>query len=484
VRRTKIIATLGPSSTTDDVLPAMLASGVDVVRLNFSHGSAAEHTATARRVRALAAAQGRHIAILADLQGPKIRIAGFRDTGAISLVSGAHFTLDLALAPDAGTSSAVGCTYPQLAEDVKPDDILLLDDGLITLKVREVCHPRIDCTVVEGGLLSANKGINKLGGGLSAPALTSKDCADIATIATMDVDYVAVSFPRTAADLVEARHLLRAAGSPAAIIAKMERAEAILPGEVESMIDAADAIMVARGDLGVEIGDAHLPRVQKELIALARARNRAVITATQMMESMIEHPVPTRAEVFDVANAVLDGTDAVMLSAETATGRYPLAVVAAMHRICLDAEQHPSIRHSDHRLHDHFSRIDEAIAMSAMYTANHLDIKAIAALTETGSTPLRMSRISSGIPIFGMSRHRTVCQRMALYRGVYPIFLDASGMSIQAASRLMASALVDSGLMEPDDWALLTQGQQQGIQGTTNMMKIARLLDIMTHEAS
>ena len=421
LRRTKILATLGPATDKPGVLEELIKAGVDVVRMNFSHGSAQDHIDRANMIREISQKIGRRVGILGDLQGPKIRIARFKDTK-VNLNEGQDFALDINLDPLVGDNTQVGITYEPLALEVVPGSRLLLDDGRIVLDVVNVENMRVNCKVVVGGDLSNNKGINLLGGGLSAAALTEKDMEDIKTIAKINCDYVAVSFPRCAEDLNLARRLLLAEGCQAGIVAKVERAEAIVPEMMDEIILASDAVMVARGDLGVEIGDANLPAVQKLLINRARELNRIAITATQMMESMIDNAIPTRAEVFDVANAVYDGTDAIMLSAETASGKYPVKAVEAMDRICMEAEKQRVVRVSDHRMNIEFERDDEAIAMSAMYMANHTKIKGIVALTESGSTPLWMSRISSGIPIFALSSSEETLGRVTLFRGVFPIY--------------------------------------------------------------
>jgi pyruvate kinase len=359
-------------------------------------------------------------------------------------------------------------------------DTLLLNDGLIELLVKEVVGTRVKTEVTVGGVLSNNKGINKRGGGLSAPALTDKDREDLATAVSIGADYLAISFPRSSHDIQEARDLLHQHGSDMGIVAKIERAEAIAPGVIEGIIDASDAIMVARGDLGVEIGDAQLPYEQKRLIRLARSRNKVVITATQMMESMIENPAPTRAEVSDVANAVIDGTDAVMLSAETAAGKFPDRAVLAMVRVCEAAEKYPRGQESSHRLDEHFHKIDEAIAMSAMYVANHLPVKAIGALTETGSTPLWMSRISSGIPIYALASTDKICRRVVLYRGVYPVPFDESILKDRSELNLaIVEEFLRRKLVEEKDMVIFTKGDLSGLSGGTNSLKIARIIDVL-----
>ncbi|MDA8127861.1 MAG: pyruvate kinase, partial [Betaproteobacteria bacterium] len=330
IRRTKIVATLGPACSDPQTLDRMMEAGLDVVRLNFSHGSAQDHIDRAELVRSLARARGRAVGVLVDLQGPKIRIGKFKD-GKIVLAKGDTFILDAACA--LGDQTRVGLDYKELPNDVKRGVTLLLDDGRIEFWVEDVQGAEIICKVVQGGVLSNNKGINRKGGGLSASALTEKDIEDIRTAAALKADYLAVSFPRSGADMQQARELLRAAGGKSQLVAKIERTEAI--EHLEEILEASDAIMVARGDLGVEVGDAAVPALQKRMIRMAIERNKVVITATQMMESMITSPIPTRAEVSDVANAVLDGTDAVMLSAETAAGQFPVEAVQAMHRVCL-----------------------------------------------------------------------------------------------------------------------------------------------------
>ncbi|WP_281645882.1 pyruvate kinase [Parendozoicomonas sp. Alg238-R29] len=469
LRRTKIVATLGPASETREALEKLVAAGVDVVRMNFSHGEPEEHMARAELVRSISAEQGRNVAILGDLQGPKIRIARFKE-GKVNLVPGENFTLDADLERDEGTSQSVGIAYKSLPNDCKPSDVLLLDDGRLSLEVVSIDGPQIRCKVLTGGILSNNKGINLQGGGLSAPALTDKDKEDIKTAAKMGVDYLAVSFVRCKEDLEEARKLLIAAGGHAAILSKIERAEVVNNiDKLEEVISASDAIMVARGDLGVEIGDAELVGVQKEMITMARRLNRPVITATQMMESMIENSLPTRAEVFDVANAVLDGTDAVMLSAETATGHSPHGVVEAMGRIACAAEKQRSVTVSQHRMDLTFERTDETIAMAAMYAANHqAGVKAIICLSKSGQTALWMSRINSALPIFALSRREETGRRLALFRGVQSLPFDVSSDSPDVEERAM-ELVVATGGFQKGDKVLLTRGSSQG---NTNVLKI------------
>lgn len=477
LRRTKILATLGPATDAPGMLEKLFDAGVDAVRLNFSHGSAQDHIDRANRVRELSAKTMRKVGILADLQGPKIRIARFKEDK-VWLDEGQDFALDINLSENDGDKTQVGITYKPLANEVKPGSRILLDDGRVVMDVVNVENMRVNCKVIVGGYLSNNKGINLQGGGLSAAALTEKDKQDIKTIGIIKADYVAVSFPRCADDLHEARQLLHDVGCNACIVSKVERAEAI--EAMDEIILASDVVMVARGDLGVEIGDANLPAVQKTLIRRSRELNRAVITATQMMESMIENPIPTRAEVFDVANAVVDGTDAIMLSAETAAGKYPDKAVAAMHRICTETEKQRSVRLSKHRVNEQFVRDDEAIAMSAMYMANHFNISGIAAWTESGSTPLWMSRISSGIPIFAFSRNEETLGRVTLYRGVFPIYFNAKSQDHAEVNREIIAKLRVRNHAKNGDKFIITKGDLTGQTGGTNALKVVTLGEGLT----
>ncbi|RLA20208.1 MAG: pyruvate kinase [Gammaproteobacteria bacterium] len=471
LRRTKILATLGPATDKEGVLEKLFYAGVDAVRLNFSHGIAQDHIDRANQVRALSKKTGRRVGILADLQGPKIRIARFAEDK-VWLDEGQDFALDMNLDENAGDNIEVGITYEALANEVVKGSRLLLDDGRVVLDVVNVVDGRINCTVIVGGNLSNNKGINLLGGGLSAAALTVKDKEDIITIGKIKADFVAVSFPRCAEDLNEARRLLADVGCNASIVAKVERAEAMVPDVMDEIILASDVIMVARGDLGVEIGDANLPSAQKFLIKRSRELDRAVITATQMMESMIENPIPTRAEVFDVANAVLDGTDAIMLSAETAAGRYPVQTVEAMVRVCVETDRQRAARRSKHRVDARFKRKDEAIAMAAMYMANHSDVQGLVALTESGATPLWMSRIRSGLPIFAFSSHEETLGQVTLYRGVIPIYFELKDQDHVQLNREIIGLLKKFNYAEKGDTFIITKGDLTGEKGGTNALKV------------
>ena len=474
LRRTKIVATVGPSTDDITVLTDMMRAGLDVVRLNASHGTVEDRRRRLALVREAAQRANKCVGVLLDLGGPKIRIESFRDRKVV-LQEGQAFALDTALDPKAGTAEEVGCAYKDLPKDVSAGDTLLLGDGQIVLGVERVSGTRIETRVRVGGELSDRKGLNRQGGGISAPAISDKDREDIRFAAEEQVDYLAVSFARDAADIEQARTLVRQAGGDARIVAKVERHEAVsnLPG----IIEATDVVMVARGDLGVEMGYAELTGLQKTIIHQTRSKNRVVITATQMMESMIQNPVPTRAEVSDVANAVMDGTDAVMLSAETAAGRYPVKAVEAMAQVIEGAEKY-QLTHSRtrHRTEGQFRGSEEAIAMAVMYTANHLKVRAIVALTESGATPLWMSRIRSDIPIYAFTRHEPTRRRVTIYRGVYPVIFDVtSSTSTGALYGALFSRLLELDLVKRKDLVILTKGELSGVQGGTNSMQILQV---------
>ena len=475
MKATKIVATLGPASDTVDIMTAMIEAGADVFRLNFSHGTPEDHAGRAQRVREAAARCGREVGIMGDLQGPKIRVGKF-DGGRAHLEVGQPFILDAALDNKAPLSNSerASLDYKQLPQDVRAGDTLLLADGLIQLTVTKVDGDAVHTVVIHGGELSNNKGINKLGGGLTAPALTAKDLADIKTAVDIDVDYLAVSFPKSAADMQTARTVLAAAGGKAKLIAKIERAEAIVPQTLDEIIEVSDGIMVARGDLAVEVGNAAVPALQKRMIVRARDKNKLVITATQMMESMITAPVPTRAEVSDVANAVLDGTDAVMLSAESAAGKYPVETVKAMAAIALAAERSQVYELDRDFINQQFVRVDQAIAMASLFAAFHLNAKAIAALSQSGSTALWMSRHDSGVPIYALTPEVAAARRAALYRGVRPVVVpfDADrDRALQAAE----DALKSRAAVADGDLIVLSCGEPMGKSGGTNALKVVRV---------
>ncbi len=472
LRRTKIIATLGPATDANGALKRLLAEGVDVVRLNLSHGTADDHRKRAGALRAAAAELGREVAVLADLQGPKIRIERFA-AGPVELEPGAPFTLDCREDAPAGDATRVGVSYHDLWRDLRPADVLLLDDGLIALEVVEVREREVGCIVLAGGRLSDRKGINRLGGGLTVAALSDKDRADIRLTAELEADFLAVSFVKTAQDVEQARALLREAGGSAALVAKIERAEAI--ENLAEILEVSDAVMVARGDLGVEIGDAELPGLQKKIIREALEQSRVVITATQMMQSMVDSPIPTRAEVLDVANAVIDGTDAVMLSQETAAGRHPDKAVAAMRRVCLGAERQfeptEDLSPGTHRL----DRTDQAIALAAMFLADQVGVRAIVALTESGGTAQWLSRYRSAVPIYALSRNAAARRRMLLYRDVHPVEFDAQGVGPTQAAREAIRHLFGLGMLLVDERVIVTNGDHTGQLGGTNTLKLLRV---------
>jgi len=473
-RATKIVATLGPASSSPEVLERMIRAGVDVVRMNFSHGKAQDHIDRATLVREIAKRCGKEVAIMADLQGPKIRVGKFEGDKTV-LEVGKPFVLDGATSA-LGTNERVGLDYKELPRDVRAGDILLLNDGLLKLVVDAVRGEEVHTTVVVGGELSNNKGINKAGGGLTAPALTAKDMEDIKTAMSFQCEYLAVSFPKTATDMEMARQLANVAGEPwrhkPQMIAKIERSEAI--PVLDQILKASDGIMVARGDLAVEVGNAAVPALQKRMIKMAREMDRVVITATQMMESMIVNPVPTRAEVSDVANAVLDGTDAVMLSAETAAGKYPVETIEMMASICVEAENAEEIALDATFSNKTFARIDQSIAMGALFTAYHLGCKAILALTESGSTALWMSRHRIHVPIYGLTSQVRSQRRMALYRNVTPLLMPSFADRDEALAKA-ETLLIDSGVLNPGDTYAITCGEPMGYPGGTNMLKVCRV---------
>ena len=471
-RATKIVATLGPATSSEEVLERLVIAGVDVVRMNFSHGTADDHLARATLVRALAAKHGRQVGILADLQGPKIRVGKFVD-GKITLKTGDAFILDSTCAM--GNQERVGIDYKELPRDVKPRDMLLLNDGLLVFEVIVVKGNEIHCVVKQGGVLSNNKGINRKGGGLTAPPLTAKDMEDIKTAAKLNADFLAVSFPKSGADMYMARELMRAAGGEALLIAKIERSEAVTHEALTDIMKACDGIMVARGDLAVEVGDAAVPALQKRMIRLAREMNKLTITATQMMESMVSSPIPTRAEVSDVANAVLDGTDAVMLSAESASGQFPVETVEAMVRICVEAEKSAQVTLDREFLDRIFTRVDQSIAMGALFTAHHLKVKCIASLTQSGSTALWMSRLNSGVPIYALTPETATLTKCTMMRDVQPFTLAYEGHDREKLLLGAEEALMKAGVVALGDLVVLTMGEPIGQSGGTNTMKIVRI---------
>ncbi|HEX4859380.1 MAG TPA: pyruvate kinase [Usitatibacteraceae bacterium] len=471
-RATKIVATLGPATSSPEVLDRLIVAGVNVVRMNFSHGTAEDHHKRAALIREIGLRHGRHVGILADLQGPKIRVGKFAE-GKVTLAVGDKFILDANC--ELGNAQRVGIDYKELPRDVRPGDILLLNDGLLVFEVASVDRQEVHCIVRQGGVLSNNKGINRKGGGLTAPPLTAKDMEDIRTASALKADFLAVSFPKSGADMYMARELMRAAGGSAMLIAKIERSEAVATEVLIDIMKGCDGIMVARGDLAVEVGDAAVPALQKRMIRMAREMNRLTITATQMMESMVNSPIPTRAEVSDVANAVLDGTDAVMLSAESASGSYPIETVEAMARICVEAEKSATVKLDREFLDRVFTRVDQSIAMAALFTAHHLKVKCVAALTQSGSTALWMSRLNSGVPIYALTPEPATLTKCSLMRDVRPFMLDYEGHDREKLLASVERVLLENNVAQLGDLVVITMGEPIGQSGGTNTMKIVRL---------
>jgi pyruvate kinase len=471
-RRTRILATLGPATDPPGMLDALLRAGVDVVRLNFSHGDPSAQVARAQAVRAAAGRVGVEVGILADLPGPKLRIERFA-AGKVQLRAGERFDLVASADAPPGDERQVGVSYLGLPRDVRAGDTLLLDDGMMQLRVERVEGERIINTVLNDGALSDRKGLNRLGGGLSLGALTDRDRELIAVAAEIGADFIAVSFCRNAADMEEARAIARSHGSDAAMCAKIERTEAI--ENLAEIIDASDTVMVARGDLGVEIGDAELPGLQKKIIRESLARSKVVITATQMLQSMVESPMPTRAEVLDVANAVIDGTDAVMLSQETAAGSYPLKAVEAMARICVGAEKQFEMDTDFEKAQRNLQRADQAIAMAAMFLSDHIGVRAIVAMTESGGTARYLSRYRSNVPIYGLSRHPGARRRMTLMRDVVPVAFDSRGLATREEAREANKALHGAGLLAAGDRVVFTSGDHMEHHGATNTLRLLQV---------
>ena len=472
LRRTKILATLGPATDQPGVLEALLSAGVNVVRLNFSHGDPSAQAERAAAVRMAAAKLGLDVGILADLPGPKIRIERFAD-GKVTLVAGQRFDLVAETGLGEGDASWVAVSYLGLPQDVAGGDVLLLDDGLVQLQVVAVEGSRIITTVLNDGVLSDRKGLNKQGGGLSLGALTERDRELIRYVAGMGVDFIAVSFCRNAEDMHQARAEARAAGSEAALVAKIERTEAV--ANLDEIVAASDVIMVARGDLGVEIGDAELPGLQKKIIKAALAGNKVVITATQMLQSMVDSPMPTRAEVLDVANAVLDGTDAVMLSAESAAGHWPVKAVEAMVRICRGAETQLEMDTDFEKAQRHLDRADHAIAMATMFLAEHIDVRAIVAMTESGGTARYLSRFHGNAPIYAVTSQPAARRRMAMMRNVHPVDLNTDGHTPREAARAAIAHLVSLQRLHEGDRLVFTSGEHMAVHGSTNTLRLLQV---------
>ena len=476
-KRTKIISTLGPSTTKPKILTELIAAGTDVFRLNLSHAKIEDAKEIINNLKLSSAKLERPVAIMVDLQGHKIRIKGFSEKEFIDLENNQKFILDTTLNDLEGDDSTVGVTYKDLHKSLKPKDEILLSDGLIKLRINQIKEKKIFTTVLRGGRLLPFQGLNKKGGGLSVKGLTNKDISDLKKAIKLDIDYVAVSFVRNKDDLIAVKKITDKKNI--GLIAKIERNEAL--ENIDSILDHSDGILIARGDLGVEIGIELLPAVQDELIAKAMDHDKLVIVATQMMESMKTSRVPTRAEVFDVSNAACSGVDAIMLSAETAVGKYPAEVVQEASRICDIAEKTSSKKIKIADSGDRFSKIDQIIAMAAVYGADRSNVKAIAALTETGSTPLWMSRIQSSIPIYAMTVNERTSRRICLYRGVYSIRLEKVEHDHARANKQVIKLMQKQGAVKKGDLVIITKGDLMGTSGGTNALKIVevgKLLDI------
>ena len=459
--KTKVIATLGPASSDPAVLGAMIDSGLDVVRLNFSHGERADHLARMELVRRIADERGRNVAVLADLQGPKIRV-GVVDEQGIRLEAGDDCVLRSGAerAPD----KEIPIVYEHLASDVKPGDTILLDDGSIALRVRSVSGDEVYCEVVDGGVVRSRKGVNLPGVAVSAASLTSKDRADLAIAVEAGVDYLALSFVRRAEDVLEAKQAIAERGGQVPVVAKLERPEAI--DHLDDILDATDAVMVARGDLGVELPVERVPPLQKEIIARSNSLGVPVITATQMLESMVSNPRPTRAEASDVANAIFDGTDAVMLSAETAMGAYPVEAVRMMGRIAREAEATPHLSHPPPPVGGGLD-VAATVCRAAVQAATDLSAKAVVAFTESGATARYVSRFRPRMPIIGMTPYEPTRRRMALFWGVEaPPVLERVG-DLEAMIAEGDRCLLEECFTVPGDLVVIVAGTPGG-QGPTN----------------
>lgn len=473
MRRTKIVATIGPSTGTPEMISKLLEAGMDVARLNFSHGTHAEHAARIVMLRDCARRAGRPLAILQDLQGPKIRTGLLVDNKPVSLKPGATFVITTA--EIAGTAERVSTTYTALPRDVKAGDRILLSDGLIELLVQAVVADEVHTTVVFGGDLREKQGINLPGVNVSAPALTEKDAIDLEFGLSQGVDYVALSFVRRASDIDDIKHRINAFGKLTPVIAKIEKPEALT--DLTAILAKVDGIMVARGDLGVEMAAEEVPVVQKQLIEAANLAGKPVITATQMLESMIRNPRPTRAEASDVANAIIDGTDAVMLSGETANGQYPIESVQMMARIAEAAES--SGRHGDHsvgsRWHVHHEPdIATAMSSAAVAIVKALPVTAIVAFTKSGRTAQLVSRQRPSVPIFAFTPEEEVYRRLNLIWGVVPMMVDYVDRLDDLSARV-TERLLYAGYAKHGNQVVMTGGHPITDRGVTNFVKVIQI---------
>lgn len=473
--RTKIVATVGPASASVDVLETMIANGCSVFRINFSHGSHDSHAGSINNIREAAQNLDQNVAILGDLQGPKIRIGAIVGEK-IELSVGQKLILDSDIDDDKGSADGISYLCDTLAESCGPGRVLMLDDGRVQLEVLSVKGNRITTKVLAGSKLSSRKGLNLKDGGLAEAALTDKDKKDMAFAAEQDIDYLCVSFPAKAQDMEDARAMLDYIGCNAKLIAKLERAEVVATeADIDQLINSCDGVMVARGDLAVEVGFEAVTSYQKQIVQRARVLNKPVIVATQMMESMIDSPVPTRAEVSDVANAVFDYADAVMLSAETAVGEFPIEVIQTVYDVIVATEKHTLTQVSKHRVEAEFDYVDESIAMASMYLANHFKkVKAIVCLTESGSTALWMSRIKTHLPLVAMSPKESTRNIVALYKGVVPAELP-TGSERKTQLKDVVKFVRKSVHLQSGDYVAITFGDVVGVDGNTNTLKIMRV---------
>ncbi len=481
LRRTKIVVTLGPSTDVPLVLREVVEVA-DAVRLNMSHGHFEAHAERVDQVRKIAQEIGKDIAIFADLQGPKIRIGCFETNDGIVLHEGDSFCLDRECDPNQGNQERVWFDYAGLIHDLadRSEIELLLDDGKIRLSVEKKSTSAFYCRVVSGGALTNRKGLSVMGGGISAPMLTPKDRVDLDQACQLDIDMIALSFPASGDDILKARELIDAHDPSIGIISKIERKEAV--DNLEDIIHHSDVVMVARGDLALEVGEEEVPVLQKYIIKQGRLKATPVIVATQMMESMISSATPTRAEVSDVANAVLDGADCVMLSAETATGKHPVQVIHKVASICKRIEKHSLTQKSQYQDKLTYHSIDESIANAAMHLANRMQVTAIIALTEHGRTPRIMSRVRTGIPIYALSRRLRSRSKMSLMKDVYPIPFAIDGIK---TSRELVTKIVDffldEGVFKQEDCFLMTHGDDLTGSRVTSTLKICRVADVLAY---
>lgn len=470
MRRTKIVATIGPASSSPKIIDELLLAGVNVVRLNLSHGAQEDHRAVISDIRAAAQRLDLPVAILLDLRGPKIR-TGLLEKGSVDLKPGQMITITTEEIK--GNERLISTTYKDLPKDVKPGDRILIDDGLIEVKVRSVSLELVNCEVVYGGILKESKGMNLPGVNVSAPALSEKDINDLDFGISQGVDYVALSFVRKAADVLDLKDYLREKGADIPVIAKIEKPEAM--ENLEAILEESDGIMVARGDLGVELSPEEVPIAQKKMIAMANAAGKAVITATQMLESMINNPRPTRAEASDVANAVFDGTDALMLSGETAVGKYPVKAVEMMVKITVEAEDAAMKQQQFvERKKEAPSSFSHAVAFASCAAAGELHAKAVIVFSQSGSTARLVSKLRPSTPIVAFTPLEETKRRLSLVWGVQPFCIEFGGHTDDMICRGEA-AMLNNGLAARGDTVVVVSGTKVGMRGATNMMKIDKI---------